>query len=80
VKTTDFKVSDAGSVWLFEPTTVRARRWLVCSVEVENWPWFGPALAVEPPCAPALIKAMTDHGLRIDGEIGVDPRERRTSG
>lgn len=59
----DFKVTDCGSVWTFEPVSEAAKDYSNDSLEIEGWQWVGPAFAVNHRTAQHLIDHLTDEGF-----------------
>ena len=62
----DIRVTDHGSVLLIEPLTPAAKAWIDENVSAEPWQWFGPALAVEPRYAGALLDGAISDGLEVE--------------
>jgi hypothetical protein len=62
--TPDVLVRNEGTVFLFCPVTIRARKWIEEHVEADAL-WFGHALVVEHRYAWGLALGMKDAGLRF---------------
>lgn len=60
----DVMIVNHGSLYLFEPTTVKAQEWLRENVS-EDSQWFGDALAVEPRYASDLANALIAEGFIV---------------
>jgi hypothetical protein len=62
---TDVTVENHGSVFIFQPHTDAAKKWIEDNVQVEGWQWIGGGLAVEPRCARDLADGMLRDGLIV---------------
>jgi hypothetical protein len=60
--TPDVLVANEGTVFLFNPLTARARRWMQDNVHPDSH-WFGTTLVVEHRYAWGLAEGMKDAGL-----------------
>jgi hypothetical protein len=60
--TPDVIVSNEGIVFLFNPLTARAKRWIEANVYPDSH-WFRSALVIERRYAWALTQNMKDEGL-----------------
>jgi hypothetical protein len=58
----DVLVRNEGSIFLFQPLTSRAKRWIAENVQPDTQ-WFGDALVVEHRYAVELAAAMRHAGL-----------------
>ena len=58
----DVLVHNEGTVFLFNPLTARAKRWMEDNVHPDSY-WFGTTLVVEHRYAWALAQGMKDDGL-----------------
>jgi len=60
--TPDVLVHNEGTVFLFNPLTARAKRWMEDNVHPDSH-WFGTTLVVEHRYAWTLAQGMKDDGL-----------------
>ncbi|WP_363350927.1 hypothetical protein [Methylocystis echinoides] len=61
----DFIVTDQSSVWLFEPLTEAAQRFVRESVNVDEWLWQGQRFVVDYLSAGALAEDLQDEGFSV---------------
>jgi hypothetical protein len=61
--TPDVLVHNEGTVFLFNPLSARAKKWIEKNVETESYQWFGTTLVVEYKFAWGLAEGMKDAGL-----------------
>ena len=62
----DLCVLNCGSVFMFEPVTKRAARWVDENVHLESWQWHGSAFCVDHRFAVDLALGMVDAGLVVE--------------
>lgn len=61
----DIKVTNHGTVFLFDPRTDAGAEWIAANVS-DDALWFGGSLAVEPRYARDLAQGMLDAGLDVE--------------
>jgi hypothetical protein len=60
------RVTDTGTVWVFQIKTEDARTWVAANVDVPAWAWLGTtAFAVDWRMAGPLVDGMRDNGLDV---------------
>jgi hypothetical protein len=64
--TQDFIVTDQSSVWLFEPLTEAAQRFVRQQVALDEWLWLGQRFAVDYLAAPALAEDLENEGFMVE--------------
>ncbi|MGJ0504741.1 MAG: hypothetical protein ACR65X_13580 [Methylocystis sp.] len=63
--TQDFIVTDQASVWLFEPLSEAAQRFVRENVYFDEWLWEGQRYAVDFRSAGALAEDLLDEGFKV---------------
>ncbi len=63
--TQDFIVTDQSSVWLFEPLTEAARRFVRQNVNMDEWLWMDRQFVVDYLAAGALAEELQDEGFTV---------------
>jgi hypothetical protein len=63
--TQDFIVTDQVSVWLFEPLTEAAQRFVREKVSLEEWLWQGQSFAVDYRDAAILADELAEEGFMV---------------
>ncbi len=63
--TQDFLITDQAGVWLFEPLSESARKFLHRYMNFEEWPLIGESLAVDYRGAGALAEDLEDEGFTL---------------
>lgn len=63
---TDVAIQDQGTIVVFAPLTVAARRWLREHVQSEPYQWLGGGLCVEHRFARDLYAGMIDAGFSLE--------------
>jgi len=61
----DIKISNHGNVFMVEPVSKKAQKWVKSHLVLESWQWLGKSFAVEHGCIVALAEGMTMDGLRV---------------
>jgi hypothetical protein len=64
----DITVNCQGSIWLVEPHTIAAKRWLADSVQDDAQYW-GAALVVEHRYLPELLSGLEEAGFTIERKV-----------
>lgn len=62
---TDFQVSDCGSICIVTPLTAEAEDWLEASVISDDTQYWGPGVVVEPRYLEDLIEGILSDGLTV---------------
>jgi hypothetical protein len=60
----DILIRSEGTVWIFCPLTVDAKRFLG-QLDTEPWQWLGNALVVDHGVAAGFIQVLLDAGLEV---------------
>ncbi len=63
--TQDFVITDQASVWLFEPRTEAAQRFVREKLNFDEWLWLGRRFAVDYLAAGALAEDLQEEGFRV---------------
>jgi hypothetical protein len=62
---TDFDVSDAGSICIVTPMTEAAQDWLDANVTNDETQYWGPGIVVEPRYLENLVNGIIGDGLTV---------------
>ena len=65
VSQVDFGVTNAGTVWTFEPFSVAAKDWVQDNVVTADWQWLGRKLVVDHRLAHTLLQGIMDEGFVV---------------
>lgn len=63
--TQDFIVTDQASVWLFEPLSEAAQRFVREKLSFDEWLWLDRRFAVDYLAAGALTEDLQDEGFQV---------------
>lgn len=63
--TTDFIITDNGTLWGFRPWSEAAQEWFDEHVESEDWQWMGPTCWVDHRPAHDLAAAIVEAGFEV---------------
>jgi len=66
-KQVDFRVGGGGTIFMIEPRTPQAKKWVQENVPLENWQWLGPRFSVEHRYVVDLIEGIRNDGLTVEG-------------
>mgnify|MGYP007059426604 CR=1 FL=1 len=67
--TCDIDVRFHGSLFVVQPLTNAARKWVNANVQLESWQWFGRGFCVEPRYLDQLLNGMCESGLRLRSDF-----------
>jgi hypothetical protein len=65
MRTQDFVVTDQACVWLFEPLTEAAQRFVREKLNFDEWLWLDRRFAVDYLAAGALTEDLEDEGFLV---------------
>ncbi len=63
--THDFLITDQAGVWLFEPVTESALKFVREKLNLDEWLWSGQSLVVDYRGAGALAEDLEDEGFTV---------------
>jgi hypothetical protein len=63
--TQDFQVENHGSVWMFTPLTLAAKKFLDENVASEGWMWMGNSLCVDHRPALDFVSYLEEEGFTV---------------
>ncbi len=65
METQDFIATDQSSVWLFEPRTEAAQRFVREKLSLDEWLWQGQRFVVDYLTAGALAEDLQEEGFQV---------------
>ncbi|MGJ0392624.1 MAG: hypothetical protein ACR650_07675 [Methylocystis sp.] len=63
--TQDFLITDQAGVWLFEPLSEAAQKFVREKVNLDEWLWRGQSFVVDYRGAGALAEDLEDEGFKV---------------